>query len=504
MTLITSTGAVARIEDDVHGSSTFFYRNNEWNSPFHRWGNPGGKGGLYLHSFWKFILDIPIAPFTKIISAKVRGVAESSEVGNFFTIIQATIPDGGWELLAPVAQWRRKSQPPLNSDFRLRVQDTGGGDILNFVLAFSGGGWEMRANLNPGRFDRLGQGFEAQASGPLGFVTFKLGRTAVAPVGNVWAEMYTRDADGLADALIATSNTRAASQVSTAFAFADFIFTFPVGQQPTLTDGVGYVAVLRGDYPITESEFVSARWEGATAGISSGWPQVFGFGIGFDDSHYPMDENFRNIPRYPPLVVWVAPPFTAGVSYDTPDLTIMIQNVVDQAVYSSGDAFGIAIVAATFLLDAGDERNFKSPGAELIITWQSFRAIDDIIKLSTAAGGRPVRELRAPGQALSSLRADARPTGLLKADGSPVSQLGALGSPVSQLRARASQVELVELSTANGGQPLRELRAPGLVTSKLAADANPIKAIQAPGAQALELAAAASRVSVLRALGSAC
>jgi hypothetical protein len=377
MATITSVGTVARIEDDVYGTSGFSYRNQHWAAPDVAWGN-FNKAGNSLVSNHRYVMDIPIPASSKIVSAKMEGVPASTQSGVFLTYLQMLRKDGLWDPAGPVGpQWNRGSRPNVDAEFRIKIESTAAAVLKDYVLTFTGAGWEMRANAVPGHFDRLGNGFVVSATAALGFATWKLSRQPTAPVGNIWAEVYTSDVNGLADTLLATSTTRLASAIVNTGNGADFRFTFPVGQRPTLVaDGTVYVVVLRGDYPVSATSYVRAQWEGGVVG-QTGWPQMYSSSFGFDAGAYPFDNDFRQIPIFPNSVFVTLPTWTAGVPVDLTaaaptDLTIPVQSFVNDATYLSGDAFGISVRAWPFGLPSSARRDLQSGASfsTLTIQWK--------------------------------------------------------------------------------------------------------------------------------------
>ncbi len=368
MPIFVSAGTVARVEDDVAGVDLIAYRNDEYAAPVHSIGN-FAKAGNSLFSYLRFDVLPTLPAGVQIDTAKVEVTANSTQSGAFFTVIRIARRDGVWDPIGPTGpQSQRLSQPPVNSDFRLRVRNTGGGNIFNDTLTFTGASWEMRANSSPGRFERLEQGFSPTTAGPLGDVTWQLSRTSTIPSGNIWVGVFASDSDGLATGTpLATSATRPASVVTSTGSGFDVVFgTFD--SNPTLSLGNVYVAKLLGDYPINGTAFIRAQWEGQTGGNVQAHPALFGSSIGFDDQAYGLKSNWRGIPFRPEFLVVVLPTFTAGVRHDltghlATDLKAMFQALVDDPAYVEGEAIAIRLEVSTFLLDANDRRDYKSsPG----------------------------------------------------------------------------------------------------------------------------------------------
>ena len=197
--------------------------------------------------------------------------------------------------------------------------------------------WPIRNN-GLGRYLKAGQGVRVVTGGTLGFADITIERTGAVAVGNIWAEVYSQDANGLADVLLATSNTRAASTAPAAT--APFRFTFSGGDQIVLAAGQDVVLVLNGDYPVNGNQHIGVGW--TRAGYGPGTFQLFGTGVAFDDQNYPMQQSFRTAPPTPGFVVWVAPQFFVGVDYDTPDLAALLQTRIGSG-YTQGDPLAFAV-----------------------------------------------------------------------------------------------------------------------------------------------------------------
>jgi hypothetical protein len=201
--------------------------------------------------------------------------------------------------------------------------------------------WGIRTDVT--RYLRAGQGVRIVTAGTLGFVDITLDRDGFM-AGNIWAEIYSQDGNGLADTLLATSNTRLASAVPVGS--APFRFTFSGPEQISLSAGQDIVVVLNGDYAVSATQNIGVGW--TRAGYGPGTFQLDGTGVGFDDQNYPMQDSFRTIPASAGFVVWVAPTFTVGVDYDTPDLSVLLQGWINSGLYAQGDPLGFSIAKSDF------------------------------------------------------------------------------------------------------------------------------------------------------------
>jgi hypothetical protein len=241
--------------------------------------------------------------------------------------------------------------------------------------------WGLR-NFLGFRYLEAGQGMRVVTAGTLGYADISLVQVGAIPSGNVWAEIWSMGwaeiwsmgPDGLADTLLATSNTRPASAAPGAM--APWRFTFSGIEQISLSAGQDVVVVLDGDYPVSTVNYIAVGWT-AGAGYGFGTFQLYGTGFGFDDQNYPMHDHYRSAAVGPSFVIWNPPQFFVGVDYDTPDLTSIVQEYINAGVYVQGDPFAFRVHRSTLFFPPGDVRrtwaNFAhatySP-VRLIIEWK--------------------------------------------------------------------------------------------------------------------------------------
>ena len=321
--------------------------------------------------------------------------------------MQVLKPDGRWNP-ASASGWRDASPVGTRTDadvavlniFATTLADTAIGGLVN---------WPLRSNA-AGRYLRAGQGVEIVTGGTLGFVDISVRRTGAVATGNIWAEIYSQDANGLADTLLATSNVRAASAAPTTM--GAFRFTFSGGAQIVLAAGQDIVVVLNGDYPVSATQNVGIGWN--RAGYAPGTFQLDGTGVSFDDQNYPMQDSFRTIPASPGFIVWIAPTFFTGVDYDTPNFAALLQTLILGGSYSQGDPLGFGVSRSNFLFPGSTAQRqwaqFSHPTfgpVRLIVEWEE-RIIpqpDEVSRMVPRLDATVILPLMDPAEVLPRLDA---------------------------------------------------------------------------------------------------
>jgi hypothetical protein len=388
--LITSRASIARAIDETFGSDNLApsigsWRNDLWpvQTPL-IWGKSVGKFTLVYPSIaYKFTNISPtIPPEAKIVSAKLRGTAtETSLSDGFITLLLVLSKDGIWNETSVGPNWRSTSDNlPIDAD--VRVLNTSFATLADTLITAQQLAWEIRSNA-AGRYLKAGQGVQIVTAGILGYIDITMSRTGVAPAGNIWCEVYSQDGNGLADTLLATSDVRPASAVSTLVNGAPFRFTFSGAQQISLSSGQDTVAVVNGDYPVGTA-FVKVHYMSGPVGpgqdlYTPGVFQLYGTGISLDDQNYPTREDFRSIPNAAnTFSAWNTPQFIAGVDYDSEDFTGPLQQYFRSGNYAQGDPIAIGVFMFDFLFPPGNVNrkwaNFGNPTyttpTRLIVEWR--------------------------------------------------------------------------------------------------------------------------------------
>lgn len=381
-----STASIIAMADETGGWDNLAptagtWRNIFWDAALSdmRWGVFVGKFTFnFERVVFKFTNLTPtIPPNAKIVSAVLRGAAfATSDTQTFFTVIQVEKPDGFWNLASAGPLWRTASAPGTNADMDVVVFNIFATTLVDTAIPINNA-WAIRDNV-AGRYLKAGQGVRVVTAGTLGFVDITIDRTGTVAVGNIWAEIYSQDGSGLADVLLATSNTRPASAAPGSA--APFRFTFSGPEQIALTAAQDIVVVLNGDFPLSATENIAAGWKG-NSGYGPGTFQLFGTGVGFDDQNYPLQDSFRAIAPSTGFIVWIAPQFLIGVDYDTPNLSVILQEYLLSGLYAQGDPLAFPVFRSTFLFPSGTaQRSWAQFGhptlqpVRLIVDWKE-RAI---------------------------------------------------------------------------------------------------------------------------------
>jgi hypothetical protein len=356
--LTTSTASIAAVWDETLGFDNLippngWHRNAFWfqNTPL-AWGKNVLKFTFDYESIaLKFTNMTPAIPkHAKVTNAILRGTAAAAGTGAFYTFITILAKDGYWDQSPPTGpQWRGvgvDGNKPMDAD--VHILNPALGTLADTNCPGGLQVWSIRTGI---RYLKVGQGVTIATAGNLGYIDIAMKRTATAPAGNVWCEVYGQDADGLADTLLATSDTRPVSDAPTTIAI--FRFTFSGAQQISLSQNQDIVAVVNGDYTPGANN-VQVMYNTSGDQYAPGFFQVYGQGWAFDDQNYPLQDDFRAIATTEKLIYWVAPNFVAGTDYDTPDISEPLQRYISSNDYSEGDPIGAAVWRSDLFFPPGD------------------------------------------------------------------------------------------------------------------------------------------------------
>lgn len=383
MPITTSTGSVVLITDETFGWDNLsplagVWRNTFWdqNNPV-TWGKTIGKlTFVFERIVFKFSNITPVIPkCATILSAKIRGTSTTNSDGNgFFTVIIPLAKDTFWNPVNSGQRWRSVSQTK-DTDMDIKLLSTGLATMTD-TAQDTNQLWGIRDNID-GRHLKAAQTVINSVDGTLGFADIRLKRVGAIASGNIWCEIYDVDTTtGLPTVLLATSDT--ISAVTTSTTLGDLRFTFSGIDQINIPSIAFRAVVLNGDYPLTGGAInVGFR---RTGNYPFGGFFLFGTGIGFDDFNLPLQTDYRGIANAatgsPPFVVWVAPRMFVGVDYDTPDLSALLQQVVDKQTYAETDALGWAMAMSEFLFPGvTSQRSFANaahatlPSVRFIVDW---------------------------------------------------------------------------------------------------------------------------------------
>lgn len=384
MPVTTSTASIIQNKDETFGWDNLAPTAGTWRNLFYTptggpltWGRLIGKFTFeFERVIFKFSNMSPTIPSdAKIVSAILRGTATAdSTTATFFTVIFVHAKDGLWNPASAGPLWRSASPVGTPSEMDVVLLNTGAGTLVDTAVTPTHP-WAIRDN-GLGLYLKAGQAVQVVTAGTLGFADISIDRTGAVAVGNIWCEIYSRNIFGLADTLLATSNTRPASAAPGA-GFAPFRFTFSGAEQISLSALQWVVVVLNGDYPVSATQNIAVGW--TTTGGAHGAMQLFGTGVGYDDQNYPMQDSFRTIANGTTgFGVWVAPRFFTGIEYDTPSFGALLQQIITNPGYVAGDPFSVSLAKSNFLFPPGtaDRRwaefgnaTYTTP-TRLIVQWK--------------------------------------------------------------------------------------------------------------------------------------
>ena len=391
-----STASIVLAQDETFGTDNQAPLMTSWeNSSFEVlseliWGRQVGKLTFDYDSVaFKFTNLAPTIPVgAKIVSAYLRMTATAtSTTAVWFSPIIVHGKDGLWDPAGTGPQWRNAATN-ITADCDTVVLNTSAAILVDTGVPGSTIRWKIRDNFFS-RSLKAGQGVTIGAAGTLGYIDFGMGRSASAPPGNVWIEVYAQDANGLATgSILATSNTRPTTDVSTNAASPLLRFTFSGGDQISLANGQKIVAVVNGDWSVLHGGWVAVRWMAGGAGhgdfYAPGVFQIYGSGIALDNQNYPMQEDYMTIPTAGTggtFVVWVAPRFIAGFQYNSEDFAGPLQTYITGGSYVQGDPFCVQIFRNNLFFPAGDatrriaqvgNATYTTP-TRLIVEWRERR-----------------------------------------------------------------------------------------------------------------------------------
>ena len=196
---------------------------------------------------------------------------------------------------------------------------------------------------------KFAEPFSPSATAALGEARWELQKINN-PTGNIWAEVWSSvvgpQGVPIPNTLLATSNTVAASTVGTSF--GDVTFTFPGGQQPTLSTGTTYMAVLNGDTPVSVYNHIRARSYLATG--NPGNCSMFGTGAGFDRQNHPDTARLFTEQIAPVVfstVPWTVPLFKIGGRYRSPNVAVALQACIDRVDWTDNLPVGLGFRSGT-------------------------------------------------------------------------------------------------------------------------------------------------------------
>ncbi len=230
--------------------------------------------------------------------------------------------------------------------------------------------------------DRLGQRFTVGAGSvsdrTLASVLVRLRRSAVAPAGVFRLEVMGVDADGLPDeTVLATSDTVAMSTLSTLANGAVVTVNFTGAEQIVLDPGDYYMVINPDQYDANNANWMALR--GYNAFLTTGRLQHYGLGIGTDWQNFPGEVEVSQsivVAKLSTDIPWAVPSFVTGLNYNTPDISQLIQDQVNDPDYGSDRSLIVTTSGNTGSIN----RIWRSNGhpsntpPRLTVTWRPRKA----------------------------------------------------------------------------------------------------------------------------------
>ena len=366
----TTQGTIVRTENDT------------WATVFQGLNNQGSSTELLVGNIFFGINGYPfmvfgghnIPPKAIIQSASITMVPTLTQLGTVPTTINTAPRDQRWEVTTSRTGWSRAVYFDLDArvidDVSGLIVDTVGGTIAFPVLRFS----------SPGKHQRIAQRFNVASASTLGSVELQVNRVG-SPVGDAYVEIYDTDPttnEPTGDAL-ATSDLVDASTISTAFSTVSFDFT---GGEQIALSAKDYALVFRGDWTADGVNYLQVRCGSGFifTPYTDGEMWLYGEGRGLDDQNYPGQADlYIALASTRPAsinVAWTIPVVAAGVPVTTPSLKEVVQNAVDDPLYTEdGGSIAIAIISTGSVnrrFASFDHATLAPP--VLDVTWERLRS----------------------------------------------------------------------------------------------------------------------------------
>jgi hypothetical protein len=245
------------------GADTFRWTPASYDSTDHSaeeivWVGPGTKLEGDQDAFNKYYLQIPVG--SSIIKTKVTTKARGASIaspnnGNFLSMpllkLGFLASDGFWDQV-PALPGIKGAQDEVH--FISQVLDTSSSQI--FLTSTSRNGPDLAMWPAIDGYGSFGMKFKAGATQTLGSILIRAQRTTGATPNNLVMKVYApvSASDPRPGVLLATSDLVALSSVPLVYGQASppvnwVVFSFPVGEQFSMTSGSEYVYVLEYDTP---------------------------------------------------------------------------------------------------------------------------------------------------------------------------------------------------------------------------------------------------------------
>ncbi len=300
----------------------------------------------------------------RIVSATIEFTSVNTQIG----ACQATIfPINNRRYVLDDPNSVNAWQDELWGDFFVQLYDTGATLFVDTQPAARNSLWDLKRQDPPALKQRqqLGQRLTTATTFTLGEARFELRRVGT-PAGNLYVEIYatqtgpTGAAFQIPGTLLARSDAVLAASASTTY--ADLAFSFSGANQISLQAGVEYVAVIRAEYPANPfNNFIELSHYNAF--FNAGQALHFGDGVGHDWINSPLVadmfvHNFQSGDNLPAVAWNPVPAMATGAKYTTPDISAVVQKVVNAADYPDGGKIGVVL---SFTGSAGNRRLATEP-----------------------------------------------------------------------------------------------------------------------------------------------
>jgi len=245
------------------------------------------------------------------------------------------------------------------------------------------GAWAIRWQNNSAggvMNDQMAQRITLGASpGVLGSAQLQLNRVG-APAGNMQVQIAAvTTVNGLTvpGSILASSNTITASSIPLTPGLVTF--NFSGANQISLPANTDVFLILRSTLPYNVDGTNFINWHQQRAFFGAGGGRHYGTGVDFDFQNFPGAADVyqvQSVEGLTPTVPWDTPPFTAGNTYQSPDLTALVQHAVSRPTYNDGGPIVVSWIPTNTNNLNRRIASFNHPtlnSAELVVTYRQRR-----------------------------------------------------------------------------------------------------------------------------------
>lgn len=308
------------------------------------------KLGLPIHGYWTFTIP-ELPPNAKVTKAFLRMVAVNAGSGfNYAAVLRCIKRDARWNKEKRDG-WSRIAW----SDFRLQVFDSTGTKKLETVPAADLDSYRRLRPVGGESAGQLGQSWRntTGTNYVLGSATFHL-RKVGSPVGEIGIQVWQDYPSGAKDFWLqyfpnplAVSSGIDVATVSGGTG-GDVTFTFHGPNQITIVSHPWlrwYIVTITGSYTFSDTDCIGVNVD-ANAGYGGGVPLISGVGRYYDIQNYPAEGNLPWTGDANKVlgseVVWITPNMVTGGTYETGDLSLIIQEAINDPGYAEdGNILGL-------------------------------------------------------------------------------------------------------------------------------------------------------------------